>query len=279
MRTLVIGASGFVGRHLVKYFRGIGTTTSGNDGFLRLDITVPGELDAVIESLNPDIVINSSGMTNVDACELAPELAMKVNGYSIRDLSQACSKIGARLVHISTDYVFNGVKGNYVESDIPDPVNSYGNSKLLGEKYAAVKGNAIVRISTPYGINLNSKKETFSEFVVKKLSTGQSFRAATDLITTPTYVGDISPTVEAIVKEGLEGLIHLGGERKLSRYEFALSIARLGGFNQDLVIPCFSNDLPFKARRPLDTSLNSNYIKKYVKLSELEKSLLYSTSK
>lgn len=278
MKILVIGASGFVGGYLLEHFHGIGTSTTGANGFKKLDLTVPQEIVDVMRSVEPDVVINSSGITNVDLCEIHPDLAMTVNGTSLGGVASECRRTGAKLIHISTDYVFDGERGNYKESDQTDPVNRYGASKLLGEKLVADGQYSILRISTPYGPNLNRNKETFFEFVSKRLGVAEHVRAATDLYTTPTFVGDISAAVEVMIKEHLNGMFHLGGSRRLSRYEFSQMIAKSQGTDPELVVPCLSTDLPFRAKRPHDTSLDSSKIRRYLDLSQIEKSLHYTIS-
>ncbi len=273
MNLLIVGASGFVGRYLLDRLGGTGTSTSGENGMLKLDLTSPPSVSGVIGSVNPDVVINASGITNVDLCESKPDLAMNVNGYALMTLAGECRKAGSKLIHISTDYVFNGLKGNYRETDQPDPVNRYGESKLIGEKYADSDRNVIIRISTPYGPNISRRKETFMEFVGHSLKLGRPMKAATDLYTTPTYLEDIARAVEIINEQDLKGIFHLGSTERISRYEFAIRVARTMGYEPERISPCLSRDLPFVARRPPDTSLDTSKIRKYLKITGLEESL------
>ena len=183
IKVLVIGGSGFVGSHLMRYFAASGTSSTGVDGLIKLDIRDSNQIRRVIGETNPELVINSSGLTNVDYCETHPEEALEINGTAVGNIADCAEENGSILCHISTDYVFPGSSGNYREEDRPDPVNSYGISKTIGEEMLNGRKKIVLRISTPYGINYSRRKKTFLEFVVSNLMEGKKIRIVTDQFT------------------------------------------------------------------------------------------------
>ena len=153
MKTLVFGASGFVGFYLKRYFNAVGTAQSDKNGNRKVNFLNENEIVKIINSEKPDLIINSAGLTNVDECERNPDLAFKLNGDSVRTIARESQKINAKFVQMSTDYVFDGAKGNYKETDSTNPINVYGKSKLLGEENALNHLDPIVlRIEMPYDL-------------------------------------------------------------------------------------------------------------------------------
>ena len=123
IRVLVIGGSGFVGKYLMNYFSCHGTSTSGETGYIKLNITDIKSLKTILKEENPELVINAAGITNVDYCETHIDEAMKINGFSVENLANAAEDVGATLCHISTDYVYSGEGCAYTEEDETEPVN------------------------------------------------------------------------------------------------------------------------------------------------------------
>ena len=156
MKTLIIGSEGQLGRELMKlYPDSIGTShVPSKESYLPME-----DEDAIIKFLTseePDVIINCAALTNVDRCEKEKEYAYRVNGLAVRSMAMKCREIEAKLVHISTDYVFDGTDGNYLENAPPNPVNYYGLSKLAGEQFAySVKGNLVIRASGVFGYSNN----------------------------------------------------------------------------------------------------------------------------
>lgn len=275
MKTLVVGGSGFVGRYLVNHFGAVGTSGSGRDGFIKLDITSRPEVRRLLERIRPELVINSAAMTGVDECERKSDLAFTVNAQGVRNVCDAASEVGARFVHISTDYVFDGERGNYGEDDPVNPINQYGRSKLLGETYARERPSLILRISSPFGINLGAGKESFFEYVIRSLSGGgrTTVRAFVDQITTPTFVEEIPRAIEALFRADMTGTFHLAVKGGVSRYDFALQIAELAGFDGGWVVKSLSQEMGFFARRPRDTSLRTDKISEIFEAGTLQSDL------
>lgn len=235
IKTLIIGSSGMLGSDLCKVFPDAVKLTHHD-----LDIT---DRDQVIESIleiKPDVVINAAAYTNVDGCEDNKELAFQVNGYGPGYIAEACARAGAKLVHFSTDYVFDGSKKEYVESDIPDPINVYGDSKLLGEKKIIenMDDYRIVRISWLFGIH----GKNFVETMLKLSGEMDTVKVVNDQFGKPTYTMDLASKVKEIIELD-PGIYHITNDGICSWYEFASSII-------DNVIPCTSEEFPRKAKRP-----------------------------
>jgi len=129
IKTMIIGSSGMFGSDICKVFPNAVKLTH-----MELDITDRDEVLESIQKIKPDIVLNAAAYTDVDGCEDRQNMAFQVNGYGPGYIAEACSIVGAKMVHFSTDYIFDGSQKEYVESDIPNPINIYGHSKLLGEK-------------------------------------------------------------------------------------------------------------------------------------------------
>lgn len=236
IKTLIIGSTGMLGSDLCKVFPDAVKLTHHD-----LDIT---DRDQVIESIlkiKPHVVINAAAYTNVDGCEDNKELAFQVNGYGPGYIAEACARAGAKLVHFSTDYVFDGSKKEYVESDIPDPINVYGDSKLLGEKKIIenMDDYRIVRISWLFGIH----GKNFVETMLKLSGEMDTVKVVNDQFGKPTYTMDLARKVKEIIE--LEpGIYHITNDGICSWYEFASSII-------DNVIPCTSEEFQRKAKRPM----------------------------
>ncbi|HHV23063.1 MAG: dTDP-4-dehydrorhamnose reductase [Methanosarcina sp.] len=235
IKTLIIGASGMLGSDLCKVFPDA-VKLAHQD----LDITDRKQVIESILKIKPDVVINAAAYTNVDGCEDNRELTFQVNGYGPGHIAEACSKVGAVLVHFSTDYVFDGSKKEYVESDIPNPINVYGHSKLLGEKKIIenMDDYRIVRISWLFGIH----GKNFVETMLKLSREKDTVRVVNDQFGKPTYTMDLATKIKEVIE--LEpGIYHITNDGVCSCYEFASSII-------DNAIPCTSEEFPRKAKRP-----------------------------
>ncbi len=235
IKTLIIGSSGMLGSDLCKTFPDAVKLTHHD-----LDITDREQVIESILKIKPDVVINAAAYTNVDGCEDNKELAFQVNGHGPGYIAEACARAGAKLVHFSTDYVFDGSKKEYVESDIPDPINVYGDSKLLGEKRIIenMDDYRIVRISWLFGIH----GKNFVETMLKLSGEIDTVKVVNDQFGKPTYTMDLASKVKEIIELD-PGIYHITNDGICSWYEFASSII-------DNVIPCTSEEFPRKAKRP-----------------------------
>jgi len=233
--VLILGANGMLGHDLAAVFPGARLC-----GHKDLDITNEAAVKAYILALKPDLVINAAAYTNVDGCEDDPETAFAVNGDAPGYIAAACREVGAVLVHYSTDYVFDGTKTEYVESDEPNPINVYGASKLRGEQKIAqnMDDYRIIRTSWLFGRHGKNFVET-----IRHLSqTNETVRVVTDQVGKPTYTADLARKT-AEIAECPPGIYHMTNDGVCSWYEFARAFA-------PNVVPCTSDEFPRKARRP-----------------------------
>jgi dTDP-4-dehydrorhamnose reductase len=235
IKTLIIGSNGMLGSDLCKVFPDA-VKLAHKD----LDITDREQVIESIQKMKSDVVINAAAYTNVDGCEDNKELAFQVNGYGQGHIAEACSKIGATLVHFSTDYVFDGSKKEYVESDIPNPINVYGHSKLLGEKKISenMDDYRIVRISWLFGTH----GRNFVETMLKLSNEMDIVKVVNDQFGKPSYTVDLANKIKEIIELD-PGIYHITNDGICSWYEFASSFI-------DNVIPCTSEELSRKAKRP-----------------------------
>ncbi len=264
MKFLVTGSAGLVGRQVVddllqsythvyscyhnsKPEAGIATP---------LDLTDKDSIIKTVESIKPDVIIHLAAMTNVDQCETEKEMALKINAKSTAILSEQAKKHGSFLVYVSTDYVFDGEDGMKKESDTTNPVGYYGKSKLEGE--IAVRDLAlnwcIARTSTPFGIH--PTKKSFPLFIAENLQAKKETPVITDQYTSPTYVPNLSKMLIEISSRKLQGIIHLAGATRISRYDMAVMITEKLGLDKSLLKPTKMADMNWKAKRPRDSSLD-----------------------
>ena len=267
-RILVTGANGLLGQHLTQLFSEepkyeILFTSDQPSFYLnprplldytQLDITSKGDVKSLVMSFHPDVIVNAAAMTNVDACESQRELAWKINVHGVENLVDVARMIGAKIIHVSTDYVFDGLRGPYGEDDRPNPVNYYGKTKLASENVLRTGDVhfAIARTIVLYGTGKNVK-QNFALFVINALKEGKPIRAATDQVSNPTHVHDLAFGILRIVEQDAEGIYHLSGSERLSRHEFAHRVAHVFGFDPDLITGVKSEELHQAARRPLCT--------------------------
>jgi len=246
---LVVGANGMLGRDLMAL---LGDAARGVD-IDEIDITSLESTGRILKTLKPKTVINCAAYTDVDGCESNVETAMQVNGEGVAHLAMASREIGARLVHISTDYVFDGGKGSpYVEDDAPCPLGIYGESKLAGEMNAAFNpDHLIVRTQWLYGLHGKNFVETMLRLAGEK----QELSVVDDQIGSPTWTVDLAHAVMALLKTGHSGVYHAANTGFCSWNEFAKSIFQEAGLTVK-VNGMTTAELNRPARRPLYSTLD-----------------------
>ena len=267
MKLLVTGASGLLGNKIVKTANGnydvtpLHSTHPLHSGSLKLDVTDRKQVLNLFSTLEPDVIIHTASETNVDKCEIQKEHAWKINVEGTRNIAEAC-KAGVKLIYISTDYVFDGRKGDYKEDDTPNPINYYAVTKLEGEKQVIqnCKNFAILRTSVLYG--WHPLKQNFATWVINELKQNKEITVVEDHYNTPTLADNLAEmAIEAIPKD-LQGVYHACGSERIGRYEFARQIARAFDLNQNLIRPIKMEQLTaWIAKRPRDSSLNTNKIR------------------
>jgi dTDP-4-dehydrorhamnose reductase len=223
--------------------------------YTQLDITCKSDVKSLVGSFRPDIIVNAAAMTNVDACENEREAAWKVNVVGVENLVEVARRIHAKLIHISTDYIFDGKSGPYEEDDRPNPVNYYGKTKLAGENAIRSGGldHAILRTIVVYGTGINVKNN-FALWVINSLRNGKAIRCVDDQIGNPTYVGDLAAAIEKTIIHHGNGTFHVCGAESVSRYQFALNAADVFEFDRSLVHRIQSSEFVQRAPRPLMTA-------------------------
>ncbi|MEX1138419.1 MAG: dTDP-4-dehydrorhamnose reductase [Bacteroidota bacterium] len=267
-RILVCGSNGLLGQRIALMLGGRTEyevlNTSHHRSFVfddrlfdytQLDLTRKSDVKSLISSFQPDVILNAAGATNVDWCETHREEAWNANVRGVEHLIEGARKVGARIVHVSTDYVFDGKSGNYAEEDKPNPINYYGKTKLAGENAVRVSEieHAIVRTVVVYGHGLQVKRN-FALWVIDSLKGGTAIRCVDDQVSTPTYVSDLALGIIRIAEWEKSGLFHIGGSERISRYDFAIRIAEQFGLDASLIKRIGSSELKQQAARPVDTT-------------------------
>lgn len=266
--VLITGSNGLLGQTLVSIFTREGEykivqssieNSSAIDyghQYHQLDITNKVQVKNFVADIKPNIIINAAAMTNVDLCESERELCWKLNVDAVKHLIIASRIVNAKVVHYSTDYVFDGKNGPYTEDDTPNPVSFYGRSKLASENALISSGirHLIIRTMVLYGIGLNIKPN-FALWLIDKLKNGQPVNIVTDQIGNATIVDDLAFGTLRLLENDRTGLYNIAGEDLISRYDFTLKMCEVFEFDKRLVLPSLTKDLNQPAPRPLNSGL------------------------
>jgi dTDP-4-dehydrorhamnose reductase len=261
MRVIVTGANGQVGSALVKLLRAEGTQEVKTITRENCDIADRVLVRRLLGSFQPDLVLHPAAYTYVDQCESDPETAYRINALGTQNLALAAAQVGAAMVYVSTNAVFNGRKATpYYEYDMPDPESVYGRSKLAGEEYVKTLLNRfyIVRTSWVFGPRPTEGKLNFVRRMLQLGDERGAVSVVDDEISNPTYAPDLAAAILQLVQTEAYGLYHLSNEGPTSRYEFAREIFRLGGRNQVKVTPSKLADFP-RPTPPLYQSALHNF--------------------
>lgn len=251
---VVVGANGMLGRDMMTL---LGDRARGVD-IEDIDITSLESTERVLRALHPSVVVNCAAYTDVDGCETNVETAMQVNGEGVAHLAMSTRMIGALLVHVSTDYVFDGSKGSpYLEDDAPHPMSIYGESKLAGEMNAAFNPeHLIVRTQWLYGLHGKNFVETMLRLGAEK----DELTVVDDQIGSPTWTVDLAKGIMALVDKGCRGIYHVANSDYCSWNGFAKAIFEEAGLAVT-VKPMTTEELNRPARRPLYSTLDCNKLK------------------
>ncbi len=269
-KVLVTGANGLLGSKIVEK-RGnyeiypTHATYPLLSNSLKMNITNENEVNRVISKVEPDIVIHAAAETNVDKCESNKEYALNVNAEATEILAETCNQAGAKIVYVSTDYVFDGEKKLYVEEDEPSPVNYYGLTKLMGEKYVEdlCERFLILRTSVLYGTH--ARKSNFAKWVLEALIKGKPFTIVDDHYNSPTLADNLAEVILEMISREMVGLYHTAGCKRVSRYRFALMIAKTFNFDSTHIQPIKMSELKtWTAKRPKDSSLCVDKVKREI---------------
>ncbi len=270
---LVVGC-GLVGSALTGLARREGwdvRCTSLIRGDLRLDVTQRGDVLEVVRDVGPDVVVHTAALTDVDRCEVEQDLAWKVNVEGTGNVAVACEKVGAKMVYISTDYVFNGERGCYREGDSTGPINYYGLTKLEGEKRVMETSSdwIVARPSVVFGASgLN-----FATWLIRELGAGRRVNVLVDQFTSPTFNLDLAEMILALVERDENGVFHTSGRERVNRLDFALKLARRFHLDESLLVPIKMEEIQWKAKRPRDSSLSVEKISSIKRPLDVEEAL------
>ena len=276
MRVLVIGAAGQLGSEVCNALRDNHEIFSATRH--EADITDLSQVLTLVRQIKPEAIVNTAAYTDVDGCESNREMAFHVNAVGARNVAIAAREAGAKLVHISTDYIFDGRKdGPYVEYDPPHPLSIYGWSKLVGEQTVREQNprSFILRVAWLY----SSRRKNFVKTMLKLAKEREEIRVVSDQRGTPTFVGDVAHQIKSLIETDYYGLYHCTSQGSCTRYEFALAIFKCAGYEaedgpssvhlvpktQDLrpitIKPVTSAEFPTPAKRPANSVLENFMLK------------------
>ena len=258
MKVVITGANGLLGSFLTEFLRDdFEVYPFGKDD---LDITDLNIVEKRIEEINPHFLINCAAYTDVDGSEENYKRAFLVNGFGVRNLAISSSKYGFHLIHFSTNYVFDGKKGRpYLEFDITNPINAYGESKFSGEKeiYNHLNDFTIIRISWLYGRSGND----FPKRLLERAKKRERIEVVDDMYCSPTSVRVVGDAVKFIIMKKLKGIFHSSCEGYCTFYEYALILKDIFNFSSEIV-PISSRKLTYIAKRPKFCILESFLLKR-----------------
>lgn len=267
-KLLILGGSGLVGSTLASYAipdYDVHVTVNNNE--LKLEDVTVTKIDLLknrqtihnlIKNLVPDIVVNTVAHASVDLCETDHQIADLLHVGVTQDIVNACKDVNSKLIHFSTDFVFNHLQNKkFVENDVPNPVNYYAKTRLLAENVVLDNSpdNVILRTAVVYGWH---KKSRFTNWIIESLRDKKIVDPHTDQYNTPTLVDDLCKAILRIIESDISGLYHATGKTCLSRYEFAQTIADIFHLDKTLIKPVTSQEKKQFAPRPFHSCLDSS---------------------
>ncbi|HNR74635.1 MAG: dTDP-4-dehydrorhamnose reductase [Bacteroidetes bacterium OLB12] len=267
MRILITGANGLLGYKLVQLLAsqvGIITLATARKKpadlpaavqFVELDITNKPQTIEVIASAKPDVVIHAAAMTQVDQCETERDKCWNANVNGVAHIITACAQTNAHLVHVSTDFIFDGTHGPLDETAIPNPVNYYGESKLAGEKLIQQSkiSWAILRTVLVYGVTPDMSRSNIVLWVKKSLEEGKTIHVVNDQWRTPTLAEDLAMGCYLAASKKAKGIYHISGSEMVTPFDIAVATARFFNLDASLINPANSTTFTQPARRPPKT--------------------------
>lgn len=269
-KILVIG-TGFLGRYLLRELNssniqsyGTSFNQSTQDKF-KVDIRNIDSIKKCILQLKPETIINCAANVDLDFLEKNEKQAIAINAIGAKNLALVANQNDIRLIHISTDGIFDGKKGNYSEEDVPNPVNVYGKSKLMGEQLIQENSKNYVILRTNfYGYNEQGKH--LLNWVLTTLKQKKQLIGFDDILFTPLEISNLCMMIRDITMKNIHGIIHLASDKTISKYQFAIEVANVFQLDKNLIKRGSVEDLKLIAKRPKNTSLSNKKVKKFVSL-------------
>jgi dTDP-4-dehydrorhamnose reductase len=257
MKIIILGGKGQLGKEFENFLKDKAEIYSFSH--LELDVLNQELLIKKIQEIKPEVVINCSAYTKVDKAEEEKEECIKVNAIGAKNVSYASYKVGAKVIYFSTDYIFDGEKESpYTELDSPNPISTYGRSKLLGEIYTSKHNpnHLILRISWLYGIN----GRNFVKTIIKKAKEEKELKIVSDQKGSPTYTLDVVKQTWELIKKDKVGIYHSANQGETSWYEFAKKIIEKLKINVK-ISPIKTGEYPALAKRPKYSVLDNHLLK------------------
>ena len=271
MNILVTGGSGLLGSaisfYLKDYFKVTATYTAhpfklnGCDTIF-MDITDEKSTAAEIKKIKPDAIIHTAALVGVDVCEKDPTLAHRLHVEGTRNVVNAAKH--AKIIYISTDYVFDGRKGMYKETDEPHPINYYGRTKLEGESIVNSEKNAIIRTSL-FGWSIVKDKKNFATWILNEMADNRRVNMFADQYKSIILVNDLAIVLKEIVERNITGILNVAYEDRFNKYDFAMKLADVFGLDKRLIQKVRRADVPGHEKMPLDVSLDISKAKKLLR--------------
>ena len=278
MKILVTGANGLLGQSLITRLLGKGHQVVGTGRgevrlqnplqqgyeYVSLDVTDGPAIEALITEARPEIIVHAAAMTNVDECELKKADCYNNNVSSTRFIIDAAKIVGAKLIYVSTDFIFDGTAGPYSEDAEPAPVNYYGSTKLIAENAVMQSGLewAIARTILVYGVAPTTGRTNIVSWVKQSLEAAKPIKMVTDQWRTPTFVHDLAAGIILIIEKGATGIFHISGEELMTPYELAIAAARFFKLDEQLIGEAYSPEIKQPATRPPKTGFIIDKAKK-----------------
>lgn len=274
---LIVGATGKVAEAVIRLFRKDDTKKlnlySGSIDskvklisglyYNKIDYNNFDKFEHEIYEIKPDVIINLSAMTDVDGCESNPTLAWHLNAYIPSRLATIAKQLNSKLIHISTDYVFDGEDGPYTEYSLCNPISNYGYTKFIGDSFVladAEPNSLIVRTNVVYGYSEQGKSD-FVQWVISKAKEGKPFNIVNDQYSNPTLTDDLAFAIDVLIRIDYRGIINVGGSNYCSRIDFVKDICNVFDLDSSLVKPITTESLNQPAKRPLKGGLNIDKLK------------------
>ncbi|MBO9203581.1 MULTISPECIES: SDR family oxidoreductase [Niastella] len=269
MKVLITGANGLLGQHLTKLlldknYQVVATSRgesrlpfepAGNYTYHSMDIANAFDTYAIMNREKPDVVVHAAAMTQVDDCELQPEQCERINVQGTAQILTDAETFSSHFIYISTDFVFDGEKGNYSEEEDTNPISLYGFTKLQAESMVQTSDVpfAIVRTCLVYGNLLKGTRSNIVSWVKESLEQGKTIQVVSDQVRTPTYVGDLANGIALIIEQKATGIYHISGKDWLTPYDMAIKTAQKFHLDAGKIVKVDASTFKQPGRRPLKT--------------------------
>jgi len=280
MKNILIIGRGFLGTYLENELKNLGHTVNSS-GFSNLpsnvtmvDICNIDSIMTIVDKKKPDLIINCAANTNVDYLEKNPNIGYAINSEGAKNVAKVANAKGIKLIHISSDQIFDGKEGWYTETDKPNPVNVYGKTKLLAEQLIQKESKNFVIVRTNF-FGFDKRGGNLLNWIIKTLKEGREIIGFDDISFTPLEISNLSQLIAELCVLDYNGILHLSSDEKITKYKFALMAADVFSLNKNLIKKGKIKDLNLMATRPKNTSLSNKTAKRqlHTKIIGLKESM------